>query len=277
MDSGLINPFACLGAVILTAVNIKNLVKTFGSLRAVDGLSFEVREGEIYGLLGPNGAGKTTTIRIMMGLLNPDSGSVDVYGHNPVEESYEVKKKVGYVPETQLLYDSLTPQELFEFVASVRGLPFIKTSARVNKLVRALDFSKYYSQMILTLSAGSRQKAMLIIAMLHAPRLLILDEPFSGLDVRSTRIMKSVLQQHSQDGGSVLFSTHVMEVAEDLCDRVGIIDEGKLVAEGALDELKLQASQEKASLEQVFLRLTHQEDEVKEGVEVLRGAFTESE
>jgi len=263
--------------VILTAVNIKNLVKTFGSLRAVDGLSFEVREGEIYGLLGPNGAGKTTTIRIMMGLLNPDSGSVDVYGHNPVEESYEVKKKVGYVPETQLLYDSLTPQELFEFVASVRGLPFIKTSARVNKLVRALDFSKYYSQMILTLSAGSRQKAMLIIAMLHAPRLLILDEPFSGLDVRSTRIMKSVLQQHSQDGGSVLFSTHVMEVAEDLCDRVGIIDEGKLVAEGALDELKLQASQEKASLEQVFLRLTHQEDEVKEGVEVLRGAFTESE
>ena len=277
MDSGLINPFACLGAVILTAVNIKNLVKTFGSLRAVDGLSFEVREGEIYGLLGPNGAGKTTTIRIMMGLLNPDSGSVDVYGHNPVEESYEVKKKVGYVPETQLLYDSLTPQELFEFVASVRGLPFIKTSARVNKLVRALDFSKYYSQMILTLSAGSRQKAMLIIAMLHAPRLLILDEPFSGLDVRSTRIMKSVLQQHSQDGGSVLFSTHVMEVAEDLCDRVGIIDEGKLVAEGALDELKLQASQEKASLEQVFLRLTHQEDEVKEGVEVLRGAFSESE
>jgi ABC-2 type transport system ATP-binding protein len=266
-----------LGAVILAAVNIKNLVKTFGSLRAVDGLSFEVREGEIYGLLGPNGAGKTTTIRIMMGLLNPDSGSVDVYGHNPVEESYEVKKKVGYVPETQLLYDSLTPQELFEFVASVRGLPFIKTSARVNKLVRALDFSKYYSQMILTLSAGSRQKAMLIIAMLHAPRLLILDEPFSGLDVRSTRIMKSVLQQHSQDGGSVLFSTHVMEVAEDLCDRVGIIDEGKLVAEGALDELKLQASQEKASLEQVFLRLTHQEDEVKEGVEVLRGAFSESE
>ena len=148
----------------MTAVIIQNLVKTFGSLRAVDDLSFEVREGEIYGLLGPNGAGKTTTIRILMGLLRPDSGNVDVYGHNPVEDSYEVKKKVGYVPETQLLYESLTPQELFEFVASVRDLPSIKTSARVDKLVRALDFSKYYSQMILTLSAGSRQKAMLITA-----------------------------------------------------------------------------------------------------------------
>ncbi|MFW9887522.1 MAG: ABC transporter ATP-binding protein [Candidatus Thorarchaeota archaeon] len=266
-----------MGVLILTAVVIKNLVKTFGSLRAVDDLSFEVREGEIYGLLGPNGAGKTTTIRILMGLLRPDSGSVDVYNHNPVEDSFEVKKKVGYVPETQLLYESLTPQELFEFVASVRDLPSIKTSARVDKLVRALDFSKHYSQMILTLSAGTRQKAMLIIAMLHAPRLLILDEPFSGLDVRSTSIMKNVLRQHSQDGGSVLFSTHVMEVAEDLCDRVGIIDEGKLVAEGALQELKEKASQESASLEQLFLKLTHQEEEVIEGVRVLRGAFSESE
>jgi ABC-2 type transport system ATP-binding protein len=171
----------------------------------------------------------------------------------------------------------LTPQELFEFVASVRDLPFIKTSARLNKLVRALDLSKYVHQLILTLSAGTRQKAMLITAMLHAPRLLILDEPFTGLDVRSTRIMKSVIQQHVQDRGSVLFSTHVMEVAEDLCDRVGIIDEGKLVAEGTLEELKQQASQEDADLEQLFLRLTHQEDDVREGVEVLRGAFSETE
>jgi ABC-2 type transport system ATP-binding protein len=266
-----------LGAVLLTAVSIRNLVKTFGSLCAVDKLSFEVREGEVYGLLGPNAAGKTTTIKILMGLLDSDSGSVDVYGHNPAENSYDVKKEVGYVPENQLLYESLTPKELFEFVASVRDLPFIKTSTRLDKLVRALDFSKYYNQMILTLSAGSRQKAMLIIAMLHAPRLLILDEPFTGLDVRSTRIMKSVLQQHSQDGGSVLFSTHVMEVAEDLCDRVGIIDEGRLVAEGTLHELKQQASQENANLEQLFLRLTHQEDDVREGVDVLRGAFSESE
>ncbi|MFX0107189.1 MAG: ABC transporter ATP-binding protein, partial [Candidatus Hodarchaeota archaeon] len=155
---------------------VKNLVKTFGSLRAVDNLSFEVREGEIYGLLGPNGAGKTTTIKVLMGLLDSDSGFVEVYGHNSAEDSFKVKELVGYVPEDQLLYESLTPQELFEFVASVRDLPFIKTSTRLNKLVKALDFSKYYNQMILTLSAGSRQKAMLITAMIHAPRLLILDE-----------------------------------------------------------------------------------------------------
>ncbi|MHA1961553.1 MAG: ABC transporter ATP-binding protein [Candidatus Thorarchaeota archaeon] len=258
-------------------MSVKNLVKTFGSLYAVDDLSFEVREGEVYGLLGPNGAGKTTTIKVLMGLLGSDSGTIDVYGYNPAENSFDVKKVVGYVPEDQLLYESLTPQELFEFVASVRDLPFIKTSARLNKLVRALDLSKYVHQLILTLSAGTRQKAMLITAMLHAPRLLILDEPFTGLDVRSTRIMKSVIQQHVQDRGSVLFSTHVMEVAEDLCDRVGIIDEGKLVAEGTLEELKQQASQEDADLEQLFLRLTHQEDDVREGVEVLRGAFSETE
>jgi ABC-2 type transport system ATP-binding protein len=257
----------------MTAVEIENLVKSFGDLVAVNDVSLEVREGEIYALLGPNGAGKTTTIKMLMGLLDPDSGRARVFDVDSKENPVEVKHLVGYVPEEQQLYDSLTPRELFNFIASIRKLPEESITKRMKEFVKALDFEQYYDNMIVTLSQGNKQKTMLIAALLHRPKLLILDEPFSSLDVRAAKIMKDIVKIHTERGGSVLLSTHVMEVAEGLCDRVGIIDEGKLIAEGTLDELRSKSEREGATLESIFLKLTEQEDEVTEGVSVLREAL----
>ncbi len=257
----------------MNSIEIRNLVKTFGNLVAVNDLTFDVREGEVYGLLGPNGAGKTTTLKVLMGLLDPDSGTSKVFGFDSTSNPIEVKKRVGYVPEEQLLYDSLTSHEILEFVASIRGLDYFQAKNRVVEMSRALDFTNHYDKPIVTLSQGNKQKAMLLIALLHAPDLLILDEPFSGLDVRTTRIMKDVIGIHTEKGGSVLFSTHIMEMAEGVCNRVGIIDEGVLIAEGTLDELRVQSESEGATLENIFLKLTGEEDDVKKGVDALRGAL----
>jgi len=259
----------------VTAVLIENLVKSFGDLVAVNDVSLEVSEGEIYALLGPNGAGKTTTIKMLMGLLDPDSGRAKVFDIDSKEDPVEVKNLVGYVPEEQQLYDSLTPRELFNFIASIRDLPEENVTRRMKEFLKALDFEQYYDNMIITLSQGNKQKTMLIAALLHKPKLLILDEPFSSLDVRAAKIMKDIVKIHTENGGAVLLSTHVMEVAEGLCDRVGIIDEGKLIAEGTLDELRSKSEREGASLESLFLKLTEQEEEVAEGVSALREALAD--
>ncbi|MFW9797057.1 MAG: ABC transporter ATP-binding protein [Candidatus Thorarchaeota archaeon] len=258
----------------MSAVSIENLVKSFGEQVAVNDLTLNVREGEIYALLGPNGAGKTTTIKMLMGLLDPDSGKAFVFGVSSQDNPVEVKNLVGYVPEEQQLYDSLTPRELFDFIASIRKLPQDTITRRIREFVKALDFEQYYDNMIVTLSQGNKQKTMLIAALLHRPKLLILDEPFSSLDVRSAKIMKDIVRIHAENGGSVLLSTHVMEVAEGLCDRVGIIDEGVLIAEGTLEELRRQSQREGATLESLFLKLTEQEEEVAEGVSVLKEALS---
>ncbi len=257
----------------MNTVEVKNLIKKYGDLVAVNNLTFNVKEGEIYGLLGPNGAGKSTTLKVLMGLLDPESGISEIFGINTVTDSIEVKKRVGYVPEEISLYESLTPRELFDFIASIRQIPSEIANRRAIEISRALDFTQHYDKTVVTLSQGNKQKTMLIIALLHAPDLLILDEPFSGLDVRTSRIMKDVIKLHVESGGSVLLSTHIMEMAEGLCDRVGIIDEGILVAEGTLDELRKQAESEGADLENLFLKLTGEDEDVREGVDTLREAL----
>ncbi len=259
----------------MLAVEVQNCTKSFGHIVAVNNVTFSVNEGEVYGILGPNGAGKTTTLKLLMGLLKPDSGSGSILGLDCSQDSIEIKKLVGYVPEEPLLYDSLTPRELFEFIASMRELPHYETANKVKKMTRALGLENYFDQIILTLSQGNRQKVLLISALLHSPRLLILDEPFSGLDVRSVRIMKDIITIHKENGGAVLLSTHIMEVAQGLCDRIGILNRGKLIAEGSLDELRTQAEQEGATLEQLFLRLTNQDEDVAHGVDILREALSE--
>lgn len=259
----------------MSAVEAKDLVKTYGDLVAVNGISFDVREGEIFGLLGPNGAGKSTTIKVIMGLLDADSGSTKVFSVSSRDDPIAVKRIVGYVPEELHLYESLTPRELFNFVASIRELPDDKMTRRISEMVKAIDFEKYYDTLIATLSHGNRQKVMLIAALLHAPKLLILDEPFSGLDVRTTKIMKDIIRIHVENGGAVLLSTHIMEVAEGLVDRVGIIDDGNLVGIGTLRELRTQSHDEDETLENIFLRLTQEESEVIAGVDTLRRALTE--
>ena len=259
----------------MVAVEVKNLVKSYGDLVAVNDVSFIVKEGEIFGLLGPNGAGKTTAIKVIMGLLDSDSGTAEVFSVSSSDDPIGVKKIVGYVPEEIQLYESLTPRELFNFITSIRELPEVRMTRIISEFVKALDFEKYYDTMIVTLSQGNKQKTMLIAALMHAPKLLILDEPFSGLDVRTTKIMKDIIRIHVENGGAVLLSTHIMEVAEGLVDRVGIIDDGILVGMGSLAELRTQAQDDDASLENIFLKLTEEEDEVRVGVEALRRALSE--
>jgi ABC-2 type transport system ATP-binding protein len=251
------------------------LVRNFGETVAVNHLSFEVQAGEIYGLLGPNGAGKTTTVRMVSGLLPPTVGQVTVFGFDPMTQPIEVKKRIGLVPEDHILYESLTPREFFNFVASVRRLDQSEVERRMLSLIDAFEFAEYYDKPIATLSHGNRQKASIMSALIHDPPLLVLDEPFSGLDARTVRVLKDILNIHLENGGGILFSSHILEVAESLCDRIGIIDEGRMVAEGTVKELR-EMVKSHGSLEEVFLRAVQQDEEVAETVKALRRALAKN-
>ncbi len=253
------------------------LYKHFGKVKAVDGLSFGVRPGEIYGLLGPNGAGKTTTIKCILGLLEVQGGNVTVLGDDPLQRPEKVKEHIGYVAEEPLLYGSLTPREMLNFIASVRGLDEEEATERATRLITSLDVTKYYDSLMETLSRGNKQKVQLIAALLHRPQMLILDEPLSGLDARSSRVVKDILALHVQRGGSVLLSTHIMEQAQTLCNRIGIINQGRLVAEGTLDELRALEDSAGASLEDIFLKLTDQEQSVRESMDRFRKAYEQAQ
>jgi len=257
-------------------IEITNVVKTYGNFTALSGLDMRVMPGEVYGLLGPNGAGKSTTIKIMMGLVPPTSGSVRIMGYDVTSEPMQVKSVVGYVPETSFIYDSLSPRDLFEFIASVRKVDPPVATERVTKFAEAFGLADYYDSPIATLSMGTKQKVSIIASLLHEPPLLLLDEAMNGLDVKSNRVLKDMISLHvEQNHGAVLFSTHIMEVAEHVCSRIGIIYGGRVVAEGSLDELRSSASEGKAAtLEEVFLKLTHEEGEVEETARTLREAFS---
>jgi ABC-2 type transport system ATP-binding protein len=255
-------------------VEAQNVTKRFGTLYALSGLSLSVKPGEIYGLLGPNGSGKTTTIKIISGILQPDDGRVNVLGIDPASDPVGAKSKIGYVPENPLLYESLTPREFFEFVASVRKMSKTDAQERATKLVKAFDIDQYFDSPIATLSMGTKQKIAVISALIHEPPLLLMDEPLNGLDAKSSRILKELMAYHTEMGGSVLFSTHIMEVAENICTRIGIIYQGRIVAEGTMDELRSYAGGSGTTLEQVFLRLTNEESEIADTIRVLREAFS---
>jgi ABC-2 type transport system ATP-binding protein len=255
----------------------KNLTRTFGDKVAVDNLSFQVNPGEIYGLLGPNGAGKTTTVKMIAGLLPPTEGTVEVFGFDPITHPIEVKQRIGLVPEDHILYKSLTPREFFDFVASVRRLKPGFVRQRLQSFVEAFELQEYFDKPIAALSHGTKQKVSVIAALLHEPKLLVLDEPLSGLDARSARVLKDVLNFHLEHGGGILFSSHILEVAESLCNRIGIIDEGKLVAEGTVKQLRKMVKSVGGSLEEIFLRAVHQDAEVAATVEALRRALKETQ
>jgi len=254
-------------------ISINGLKKFFGEVKAVNGISFEIHKGEVFGLLGPNGAGKTTTIKLLLGLLEPNEGEMRVFGLNPERDEVEIKHRIGYVSEEPLIFKSLTPKDLFNFIASVRRLDEEKTTKLAKEYLESLDAIEYYDQLIATLSHGNKQKLQIIAAILHFPDLLILDEPIAGLDAKSVRVVKSIIDLHTQRGGSVLFSTHIMEIAQDLCDRIGIINKGKMVGIGTIEELRKQADKLGASLEDVFLRLTEQDTSVDAIIKKLRASF----
>jgi len=254
-------------------IKVSKLRKYFDEIRAVDGISFDVNSGEIFGLLGPNGAGKTTTIKILLGLLEPLEGNMSIFGYNPQREDIFIKDRVGYVAEEPLIFKSLTPRGLFNFISSIRRLDQKLTTTRAREYLESFDAIEFYEQIISSLSHGSKQKIQFITALLHNPDLLILDEPLSGLDAKSVRVAKEILEIHTQNGGSVLFSTHIMEIAEEICDRICIINKGKMVGIGTINELREQTNKIGASLEDIFLRLTEQDNSVLDIVNKLRKSF----
>jgi ABC-2 type transport system ATP-binding protein len=250
-------------------VETTDLTKEYGPVKALAGLDLDVRPGEIYGLLGPNGAGKTTTLRILSALEKPTSGRVTVAGYDPVREPIEVKKRIGYVAENAILYESLTAREYFEFVASTRALND-NVVKRVATLADAFDLDSHYDVPIGSLSMGTKQKISIISALLHSPPLLLLDEPLNGLDAKSGKILRELILLHVGAGGSVVFSTHIMDIAETVCTRIGIMNAGRIVAEGTMRELTDLAGRRDSSLEDIFLKLTDEEGLVAESIEKLR-------
>lgn len=236
---------------------------TYGDVVAVRALSLALRDGEIYGLIGSNGAGKTSALKAVMGLVKPSGGAVSVFGHDPASDGLASRALVGYVPEVSILYDALTPREFLEYVASVRRLDAKGVNRRLSEFAHALEIETELDRAISTLSNGTKQKVMIVGALLHQPPLLVLDEPFNSLDPRAVRIMKDLLASYVRAGkATILFSTHTMEVAERLCSRVGILDRGLLKGEGTLEELRAAAGKTDATLEDIFLQTTTDRSEM---------------
>ena len=238
-------------------IEITNLSKSYnkGAIRAVDGLSLSVKGGEIFGFLGPNGAGKTTTIKLMVGLLRPDEGDVLINGHSITKEPLQVKKSIGFVPESPQVYEKLTGIEYLNFMADVYSVPGGKRQQKISEFLEMFSLNQAAGDLLQSYSHGMRQKIVLVGAMLHEPPLFVLDEPLVGLDPRSSNHLKNYMREHCRQGHTVFFSTHVLEVAEKLCDRIGIINKGQLIALGTLEELK-KSAQNSENLENIFLELT---------------------
>jgi ABC-2 type transport system ATP-binding protein len=242
---------------ISPALRIRQLVKVFNR-PAVDGIDLTIARGEFYALLGPNGAGKTTTLRMISGLLLPDRGSIEVFGLNTVTQARQAKQLIAWLPDEPLLYDKLTTAEYLEFIAGLWGMDARRAEHNAEELLRRLDLWQHRDERCEGFSRGMKQKAALAGALLHDPQLLILDEPLTGLDATIAREVKDLLQERARAGCTIILTTHIMEVAERLVDRIGIIQNGRIVAEGTLEELRAQAGKTNATLEDLFLGLVGQ-------------------
>jgi ABC-2 type transport system ATP-binding protein len=236
-------------------ITTNHLVKKFGDKLAVNDISFEVSGGEIFGFLGPNGAGKTTTIKMIVGLLKPSSGTIQVSGFDVQTQAQQAKAMAGYVPDTPNLYPKLTGRELLRFIGDLYGIEKAAVERRIEELLRLFDLNEAGNDTIDSYSHGMQQKTALAAALVHDPRVLVLDEPTVGLDPKSARLIKDILRQMAERGAAVFLSTHIMEIAERMCDRIGIIHQGQLVAVGTFAELRSLGSGD-SSLEDIFLSLT---------------------
>jgi ABC-2 type transport system ATP-binding protein len=236
-------------------VSIRSLVKRFGGFTAVDGLSLDIPSGCLFALLGPNGAGKTTTIKLLMGLLKPTEGSVTVCGMDAFADGVAVKAKVGYLPDEPVFYDFMRGREIIRFCGEMRGLPAPVISERSGDLADRLQLAGALDEFAENYSRGMKKKLGLICAMLHDPPLLILDEPTNGLDPHSTVVLHALMRETVAAGRTVFFSTHLLDQAERLCNRVAIVRNGAIAAEGTLADLRGQFGRDR-SLEQLFFELT---------------------
>lgn len=239
-------------------LSVKDLRVSYGSQVAVDGVSFEAGRGEILGYLGPNGAGKSTTVKVLIGMIPPSSGSVRVAGFDVAERPLEVKARIGYVPESGALYESLTVEEHLHLIGRLYRMEDAEISRRAMEYVNFLDLASKYTQRVGALSKGLRQKVLIAGALLHNPDILFFDEPLSGLDVNAALMFRELVRNLAAAGKTVFYSSHVLEVVEQLCHRVLILDRGKVVADGPMAELRSRNSE--ATLNAIFQKLTTEEN-----------------
>jgi ABC-2 type transport system ATP-binding protein len=237
-------------------IRVESLVKTFGSFRAVDGVSLEVEPGQIHGFLGPNGAGKTTTIRMIAGLLKPSSGKVTIDSHDLAKAPEAAKRSLGFIPDRPYLYEKLTAQEFLRFHGGLYGLEGDGVEERAKELLALFELTGWAHELVESFSHGMKQRLVMCAAFLHRPRAVLVDEPMVGLDPRGARLIKDVFRVMSQKGVAILMSTHTLEVAEQMCDRISIIQGGRIIARGTVAELHALAGTDDPQLTPVFLKLT---------------------
>ena len=231
-------------------LKIENLTKVYGDKKAVDDLSLHIAPGEIYGFIGHNGAGKTTTLKSVAGILQFDAGEIYINGKSVKEQPLECKKEIAYIPDNPDLYDFMSGIKYLNFIADIFGVSAEDRAARIKKYADTFELTDSLAEPIAAYSHGMKQKLAIIAAWLHTPRLIIMDEPFVGLDPKAAHILKEMMREECDNGGAIFFSTHVLEVAEKLCDKVAIIKGGRLIRSGTMEEVKGDES-----LEQVFLEL----------------------
>ena len=241
------------------ALHLSAVRKTFGSAVAVERMDLSVQPGEFYALLGPNGAGKTTTLRMIAGLLRPDAGTISIFGVDALSDPIAAKRITAWLPDEPMLYDKLTPLEYLEFVAGLWGVDPRLAEARAVELLDVLELNPHRHARCEGFSRGMKQKVALAGALIHDPMLIILDEPLTGIDAGVARQVKDLLQARVKAGATIILTTHILEVAERLADRIGIVNRGRLAAEGTLEELREKAGRGSSSLEDVFLSLTRRE------------------
>jgi ABC-2 type transport system ATP-binding protein len=237
-------------------IHIQAISKTYGRKLAVKNLSLDVRQGEVFAFLGANGAGKTTTIKMLVGLLMPDSGCMRLGEHDVVSQPREASRLVGYVPDQPYLYDKLTGREFLEFIAAIYGMSATETRDSIAEQIETFSLSEFVDRLTETYSHGMKQRVVFAAALVHRPRILILDEPMVGLDPHSMRVVKDLLRRQAKQGTTVFMSTHTLTLAEEIADRIGVIKTGKLQFVGSLQDLRTHTQRDGESLERMFLELT---------------------
>ena len=237
-------------------IEIRALTKRYGSFTAVDGIDLSVPQGEVYGFLGPNGAGKTTTMRMIAGILRPTSGSVRVAGIDLLVDPVGAKSKLGFIPDRPFIYEKLTGTEFLRFVAGLYDQEGPQIEHRGRELLALFDLEEWRDELVESYSHGMRQKLIISSAFIHRPAVIVVDEPMVGLDPKSAKILKDLFREYVRRGHTIMMSTHTLEVAETMCDRIGIIQGGKIRASGTMEELRRDVAGGGQGLEEIFLRLT---------------------
>ncbi len=237
-------------------IRLEGLTKTYGKFVAVNRIDLHVPRGQLFGFLGPNGAGKTTTLRMIAGILRPTEGQVWIGGDDLIKDPMAAKKRLGFIPDRPFIYEKLTGAEFLRFVAGLYNQDGSKVEQRIDELLDLFELSLWKDELVESYSHGMRQKLIISSAIIHRPECIVVDEPMVGLDPKGARLLKDIFRSFVDRGGTVLMSTHTLEVAEAMCDRIGIIQDGNIVACGSMDELRQQTAAGDVSLEELFLKLT---------------------